>query len=135
MSSVLVYIIHTEVQNMVEVFQTYYCDLPYICGTPNIFQDGFCLNSSYVDYSKVLANPQATPEQLLKYPNFTFTFEDLKVTLMAVDYLEQFNLNGENVHCLGIQTGDDNSITILGDTFMKGNKVFYPLIESFSCGI
>src|SRR5690242_8592514 len=86
---------------MMNVFQAYYCDIPYVCGTPNIFENGACLNGTAVwqnlNFMKFICDSNLKiklGEGILdKFPNFTFWMEGIKVTLTARDYMQQYPTN------------------------------------------
>ncbi len=102
---------------IVNVFQSQFCDIPHICGPKNIFEGGSCLNTT--QYFNVL-------------PDITFFFEGVRVSLRPEDYMEKYILGNHTLYCFGIASAGNSSLTILGDTFMKGPNTLYQLIQ-FSC--
>jgi len=102
-------------ESFTNVFQTYFCHLPGICGSQTFF-NGMCFNTSQI-------NPDA-------YPYVSFLVNDqegfeIELEVSPHSYLMQTG----NVYCLGIAPAVSLGI-ILGDVFLSGFYTAYDRANS-----
>jgi len=96
-----------------KVFQTQFCNLPFVCSAPSLF-DGKCVN-------KLLLNDTV----LATFPNITLVIEDMYLIIPPTLYLEKTKTSKGEFYCFGIMDGGKHSVTILGDTVLRGYYVVF----------
>jgi hypothetical protein len=68
---------------------------------------------------------------LPRLPNISFVLEGVSLTLTPLDYFELVHSwSGNEYYCFGIYDGGENSITILGDVFMKPFYVIFDRVNT-----
>lgn len=97
-----------------KTFQAHYCHLPYICSDNNIFDHGKCLSSASVNISVIN-----------EFPKVSLVLEGVKLTLDPSYYMERIPTIHGDIYCLGMVDSGSDSITILGDTFMKAFYIIF----------
>lgn len=67
------------------------------------------------------------------YPTISIALQGLKLNLLPEHYFETiFVTKLRSYQCFGMMDGGETSLTILGDTFMKGNSTWYNFISKLA---
>jgi hypothetical protein len=101
-------------QQLVNIFQSNYCDIPFVCGSPSIFDNQRCINDTLM-----------TEEVFNKYPTIEIYLDGVKTSVPSRQYLQkQQTTTMQDVYCFGIVESEESHI-VLGNSYMQGFYIVF----------
>jgi len=101
-------------QQLVNIFQSNYCDLPFVCGSPSIFDNQRCINDTLM-----------TEEVFNKFPTIEIYLDGVKTSVPSRQYLQkQQTTTMQDVYCFGIVESEESHI-VLGNSYMQGFYIVF----------